>query len=251
MKSSGPLPALIFSWRTLERRGWYLLVLGLTSILFVGGTLLLFQVVYPASRPLTLTPQRIWLLDPSLPGARQIIAAAADKDFLLLGKAAQDSTQPALAGQESAFFDPSFKGRVLQPKDLLETRPPPPVLPRLFLPQRTLLPALPEHTNEFSPPAPKAQSLRVVVTGGLAQRALIRQVHLPASALPLDKLVMFHIAVAPAGQVKVVLPLTGTAAQPDTYRALRALLAELRFEPRNTLAVEWGTLAFEWGEQTP
>lgn len=251
MKASGSLPALIFTWRLQERRGWYLIALGLASILFVGGTLLLFQVVYPASRPLTLTPQRIWLLDPSLPGARQIIAAAADKDFLLLGKSAADRSLPELAGQSSAVFAPSFKSHTLQPKDLLETRSTTAILPRLFLPQRTLLPAVSGSTPAIAPPPIIAQALRAVVTSGLAQRALTRQVELPASALPPDKTLAFYVAVAPTGQVKVVLPLTVTAAQADTYRLLRAQIAELRFTPSQTSDLEWGTLAFEWREDAP
>lgn len=251
MKPRRSFSALIFSWHTQERRGWYLLVLGLASVFFVGGTLLLFQVVYPASRPLTLTPQRIWLLDSSQPGARQIIAAAADKDFLLLGQATADSTQPAMAGQKSAFFAPSFQGRSLQPKDLLETRNATAALPRLFLPQRTLLPTLPERGQDRTPPAPKAQVLQAVVTSGLSQRAIIRQVNLATEALPVDKPVAFHIAVSPDGQVKVVVPLTSTAAQVETYRTLRAQLAGLRFSPRNAEAVEWGTLTFEWREVAP
>lgn len=248
MKSHRSFSTLIFSWHTQEHRGWYLLVLGLASVFFVGGTLLLFQVVYPASRPLALTPQRIWLLDSSQPGARQIIAAAADKDFLLLNEAVADSTLPALAGQKSAFFAPSFKDRSLQPKDLLETRNATAALPRLFLPQRALLPALPDRSQDRTPPATKPQVLQAVITRGLSQRTLIRQVNLAATALPVDKPVSFHIAVAPEGQVKVVVPLTSTAAQMETYRTLRAQLAGLRFSPRDVQEVEWGTLTFEWRE---
>lgn len=251
MKSSRSFSALIFSWHTQERRGWYLVLLTLGSILFVGGTLLLFQVVYPASRPLTLTPQRIWLLDPSLPGARQIIAAAADKDFLLLNEVGADGTLPALVGQESAFFAPSFKGQSLRPKDLIETRNSTAVLPRLFLPQRTLLPALPERVPSTPPSAIKAQSLQAIVSSGFSERAIIRQVNLAAVTLPPDKPVAFHVAVSPAGQVKVVVPLTTAAAQAENYRALRGELTGMRFAPRNTQDVEWGTITFEWREAAP
>jgi hypothetical protein len=90
-----------------------------------------------------------------------------------------------------------------------------------------------------------------VVTSGLSQRALIRQVNLAAETLPMDKPVAFHIAVSPDGQVKVVVPLTSTAALVETYRTLRAQLAGLRFSPDNADEVEWGTLTFEWREAAP
>ena len=253
MKQGEPLSALIFSWRTHERRSWHLSMMALAAVLFVGGTLLLFQIVYPASRPLTLSPQRIWLLDPSLPGAGPIIAAAADKDFLLLGGTTPDATLPALEGQASAFFAPSFKGRTLQTKDLLEMRTTPPSLPLLFRPEHALLPALPQSGKPppAALPSPRALELRAVVSHGLPGRAITRPVSLPATSVTADKSVAFYVAVAPAGQVKIILPLTGTAAQADTYRTLRAHVANLRFTPQNKQEIQWGTITFEWQEAAP
>lgn len=244
-----PPPALLFSWRANERRGWRLFLLGLASILFVGVILLMFQVVYPANRPLTLTPQRIWLLDPSLPGARQIIASAADRDFLMLGIATPDATLPALTGQ-APVFAPSFKGRALQTKDFLETQTASSTLPRLFRPQSAMLPTRPQRAEPLMP-APKAYALRAVVTQGLRDRPIVRPVTLTPSTLPAEKEMAFQVAIGSTGQVKLILPLTDAAAQAEAYRALCLQLASLRFSAKPDSAVEWGTVTLQWQEGRP
>jgi hypothetical protein len=244
-----PSPALLFSWRAKERRGWRLFVLGLASLLFVGGVLLLFQVIYPPARPLTLTPQRIWLLDPSLPGARQIIASAADKDFLMLAPPATDATLPALTGQ-APVFAPSFKGRTLHTKDFLETQTASSTLPRLFRPQTAMRPPRPPRAEPVIV-EPPAYALKAVVTNGLKDRPIIRAVTLPATTLPAEKEVTFQVAVASTGLVKLVLPLTDAAAQSEAYRTLHPQLTNLRFAAKPDSTVEWGTVTFQWQEDQP
>lgn len=245
---SEPPPGLIFSWRR-ERRDWALIGLVMASALFLGGTLLLFQVVYPVAKSVALTPQRLWLLDGSTPESRQVVAAAADRDFLIMEGSPTGPTLTEL-GQQMPVFTPSFKGRELTVKDFMESSSGRSTLPRIILPKHAPLPkrADPLPVAHVVPPRYVAEA---TVIQGLSGRRLLRPLTVPPSEPVPESDWSFAIAVGADGRVKLVAPLSDATLRAPMYSRLRAQLSQLRFEPRENAAVEWGTVAFRWREDKP
>ncbi len=248
MSKPTPQHGLIFQW--LAREGGWLRILfgGLAALLTLVGMLLLFQVIYPTTRKHPLTVQRVLFMDPASPEARPILNMVNDQDFLLMRSSEASGKPPAGL---NPVFAPSFQGFQLQPKDFLESRSASTSLQRLFRPDRPLLPPLAASTPppKMTPAVP--HQLQVAVVDGFEQRAITHPVVFKDESLSDTVGSTYRIAVAPDGHITLVMPLSDPAARVDAFHLLRTGLDDLRFQPRSTKNLEWGTIALQWLPKPP
>jgi hypothetical protein len=233
---------LIFHWFVGEGRRWRVLLASLGVTLFLGGLMLVFQVVYPAPRQHHLVPQHITWLDASSPAARQVTNAVSDRDFLVL----RDHPSQARTDLRLPMFMPGFKDFEFRVRDFLETKAAPASMPRIFRPDHPPLPAIQSAAAApHVPKPPKPQTLQATVMSGLADRTITRPVIV---AQPEAAGISFRVAVAADGRVTAAVPLGGDSSKPDLFKQLRPTLDKLRFEPLRDAAVQWGVIVFRWQE---
>jgi hypothetical protein len=233
-------PDLIFQWFLREGRGWKLLTSVLAVTLFGGGFLLLFQVVYPATKHQRLAPQRVLMLDLNSPVARQVVNSISDRDFLVLR---ESNTIATPVSARAPVFVPSFKGFDYRVRDFLETSNSTAPLPRVFQPDIAPLPALPAVATLARAAEMIPMRLQTVVVEGFEKRALTRTVTIgDAEAEGLR----VRVAVARDGRVTNSVPMAASTSQMTLFAKLKPMLAMLRFAPDNEAEVQWGTIRFEW-----
>ena len=219
----------------------------LAVALFATGFLLLFQVVYPATKHQRLVPQRVLVLDLATPASRQVVNAIRDRDFLVL----RESSGVALPSATRApSFVPTFKNFDYRVRDFVETSNVSAPLPRIFQPDRAPLPPLPAVASTPRPTELKPQNLRVSVINGLKQRILTQSPIINEAEAENFKV---RIAVADDGRVTSAVPLDASQTQMALFAKLRPTLDRLRFAPASRTSVEWGTITFRWanGEGKP
>ncbi|TDU70630.1 hypothetical protein EI77_02678 [Prosthecobacter fusiformis] len=237
---------LTFDWHTHDssilRMGFALLVtLGAIVSLFI-----VFRVVTPESRQVDVRPQRVMLLNPSVPAERALIHLAMDRSFGLLPS--ESSVTGPLQVLKMPAFTPSYARHELRLKPLpsglaasTHTRP--------FALDMDVLPPLPDPvTTPRAAPAPSV--LQAVVQGPVAARApkmrAIKNVPLADMNRP-----RFQVAVGSLGQVLLALPLNASE-DAAINQKLHAAVTQLHFTPAES-EIEWGQVSFEWvnGEAAP
>lgn len=240
---------LIFHWFAREGRGMNLFVGTVATLMALTGFALLFQVVYPSARKQTLAVQRIVLLDGSSPESRSILDRVRDQDFLLLPPVVGGTVPPEAM---PPVFTPSFKDYKLQPKDILVSRASSATtLPRVYRGSRPLLPPVAPPPVAIARPVAPPQKLRVTVVEGLAQRAVTHAATLDDVELAEIAGAEYRIAVVADGRVTLVVPLSDPGNQTELYGKVRTVLGGLRFQARQGLGVEWGTVALKWQSSKP
>ncbi len=255
-KDEDPDADLIFRWHAREGVRVRLLMWGLLATVVLTVWLLMFEVVYPASSRRSHTTQHITILDSSSPKAREVIAAIADRNFLLLSPNANG--EPRLADLRPVF-SPGFKDFQLRVKDLPETGAAASVLPRLFGPDHAPLPPV-TVAKPGTPPAPAptvpAKVLLVAVpSAGLEKRPVLHDLEqLPSGSPALAEIdAQFRVAVAPDGRVVTAVSLMDESsdASAAVARAFRQSIDQLRFVPVDAPGPQWGIITFRWKEQKP
>lgn len=249
MPDQGHHQGLIFQWLAREGRTLKLIVGVTATLLTLTGLSLLFQVSYPAARRHPLAAQRAVLLDGSTPESRSILDQVRDQDFLLVPPA-NDAQVPLAA--KPPVFEPSFKDYELQPKDIIESRVnASTALPRVFLPERPLLPPVAQPPVATARPVAPPQALKAVIVEGLAKRKVARAAPLDGTRFAEIAGTQYRIAVAANGSIKLVMPMTDPGSQSDLYSDICSVLNGLRFEPNAGTGVEWGTVALKWQPEKP
>lgn len=233
-------PELTFLWFVRERRQWVLMLAVLAMSLFVGGYLLLFQVVYPATKHRRLAPQRVLLLDMNNPAARQVVNAISDRDFLVMRDTTSSS---ASVNTRSPLFVPTFKDFDFRLHDFVESTNASATLPRIFQPEHAPLPPLPAVPAVARTSEMKSQRLHAVLVDGLKDRAITRAVTIDDAEASDMKL---RIAVGKDGRVTSVIPVNLSPAQMPLFARVRSNVQQLRFAADGTHAVSWGTVTFQW-----
>ncbi|MDB6140853.1 MAG: hypothetical protein JWO94_3925 [Verrucomicrobiaceae bacterium] len=243
---------LIFRWRASEGAAVKLFMWLLVAAVGISLFLLMFEVVYPAPSRRSHSMQRITLLDPSSPKAREVIATVTDRNFLLLAPNA--NAAPTLSDLRPVF-SPGFKDYQLQVKDLPETGAATSTLPRLFGPDRTLLPVVGVVKPVQPPGQQKKLRLVAVPLDGLKGRTVAHEVEpLPESSPALGEInARFRVAVAPSGRVLTAASLMDESsdASAAVSRAFRQAIDQLRFAPASTPGPQWGIIAFRWKGEKP
>ena len=247
MKPEEPRPDLIFRWHAPEGVTLRLFMWAGAAAFGLGIWLLLFEVVYPAPSRRPHTTQRITLLDPSSPKAREVIAAVTDRNFLLLAPNA--TAAPRLADLRPVFA-PGFKDFQLQVKDLPESGATSSTMPRLFGPDHTLLPPL-AAGNPIAARGPvRNLKLVAVPSGGLEGRKVTHDVEaLPPGSPALGEInARFRVAVGEDGRVITAASLMDESsdASAAVSRAFRQAIDQLRFAPLVASGPQWGIITFRW-----
>ena len=242
-----PSRSLLFRWRAPEGVALRLIMWSGASLAALTMVLLMFEVVYPTPSRRPHSTQRITLLDPASPKAREVIAAATDRNFLLLAPNA--NAAPRLADLRPVF-SPGFKDYQLQVKDLPETGTATTSLPRLFDATHALLP--PVAAAKRVQKRAEAQPLKLVAepSGGLEGRHLLHNAQpLPPGSPALSEInAQFRVAVGPDGRVITAVSLMDESAETSAAasRAFLQAMEQLRFDPSPIPGPQWGVITFRW-----
>ena len=250
MKQDDPLSSLMFRWRASEGVTMRLFLYTLLAVVTFVAFLLLFEVVYPAPSRRPHTMQRITLLDPAQPKAREMVAAVTDRNFMLLTPGPNAAPRLADLGP---VFSPGFKDYQLQVKDLPETGAVSSTLPRLFGPDHAPLPPVTKPRLAAKPVGQVRSRLVAVAADGLEKRPIVHDVEqLPEGSPALAELnARFRVAVAPDGRVLTAASLMDEGAESSAAvsRAFRQIIDQMRFSPVPTPGPQWGTLTFRWKKE--
>ncbi len=243
-------PLLVFQWEHRDRTLHWFLAAGIMMILLLVVVSSVFPVFRAERRLEPAGTYEVLLLDRSSPYAQPIIARAADRSFLLLGKRAHDDAEPSLTSI-APVFTPSFKNYDFRLKEL----PEPEVSTSSFRWLRPTRPQMPEIAElaDLPPagPLPKLPrcTLRAVVTGGLAERRLERQVEVSDAISHEALTISFRAGVGPDGRVLWALPMQQEGLVTAELQRLRRAINRLRFGPKPSAEIEWGEINFQWEAQ--
>lgn len=239
-------PGTCFHWQDGDRPLWRLLTRLLLTLAGAAAFFLLFQVVYPLSRPTAIIPQSILVLSPADAQARSILSRVRDESPLLLNRAVAAPALPAM----QPSYQPSFAGREMRLQSPPQSRAARP-MPRLFTISEAPLPPLPEVKRPASPAAdrPPPRRLAPAFHGELASRPLAAPPRLDGIAPADAQQIRFRISADASGRVVFALPLAASDDRTAMQR-LRQALGAMRFAPAATPA-QWGDITFLWEQPQP
>lgn len=246
-ESGLPDDRLIFAWKHREWRGNWL-TLGL-CIAFAGlaAVSLLLRVERIEPQPAALKVHEVLVLDPASPLVQPVLSRAADRSFVLMSSRGRTDAGPELQAHVPVF-EPMFKSFDFQLKDLPEADRRMPA-PQWLKPDALLLPDRRRMDATEVPPVAAAvpeQRLRAVVTRGLEQRPLTRQVAVEGPVPEEVIRTRFRALVSPQGIVTWALPLHEEVRFGKDIERLRSALSRLRFQPKTSPGDEWAELRFVW-----
>ena len=215
------------------------LMLAVSFILHAFGVVV-FDALYPPSRPSPERAAEIYFLPSHLPNAAKL--------FPYL-----EASDPALFSPEHVTLSPDDLPRIsyVPTFDL----PPPPLepLPPAALPsfQPRAAKTGPVTIANRPPPAPSPKqgvSTAVRFSGGLKGRPFAAPSPFEFSPTPRQSLApaVFDVAVSPEGRAVHVLPARSSGNETLDRAALRYLF-QGRFEPASASATAWGVATFLWG----
>jgi len=242
-----PDDRLNFEWSYREWRGNWL-ALGLC--LAFGGlacVALFFRVERTDPRPAALKVHEVLILDASVPLVQPVLSRAADKSFVLMGTRGRSDAGPELTSY-TPVFEPMFKTFDFQLKDLPETDRQM-AAPQWLRPAALLLPERSLHYGSERPVAASAVPelrLRAVITRGLENRKLTRQVAVEGPVPDEVVRTRFRALVNSQGVVTWALPLHEEVRFGKDIERLRDALSRLRFQPEPNAPEQWAELRFVW-----
>jgi len=232
-------PQLTFDWhahdRSIVRMGLALLA----TLAAIIGLFIIFRVVTPESRQVDVRPQRVVLLNPSVPAERALIHQAMDRSFGMIPSETLVTNQ--LKTLKMPEFMPSYARHELR----LKPQPTGQVAStqkRPFALDMDILPALPKTLPTASPGT--TQSILTAIMDGPLQKRSPKSLEIPN--VPLADIIRprFQVAIGRLGQVLVALPLQ-TSDDAAVNQKLHHFITQMRFTPAKT-EIEWGQISFRW-----